>query len=402
MRNTNSVSKKSWLLVALCYLFILLSPPLYFYTMYFPSNIIPGGIRAAILIFMILKLIGQKNKPNIKTKRVVPCAVLLVLYTLISSALNIDYATRLAHISMCLLFSIVVYVYYINDKEFAVGMRMVIKPLILIVSLSIIISPVLFLIAPGLFIQMYFNDYYITFNPLLGSIEAQVFRPCWYFAEPSYCGFFLGLSFIMILGMEVKQKMKYLLLLIIIAAIIVTNSMSTILFIVPSFIIWLIRRFLNRKLYSFILGVSLIIVNISIVTIDFDSLLDKYEISFNNNHSSFEDRKSKIENSQTLLQTMSIIDYLIGTGIDYTADWFDSGESNGYFKLLCEYGIFFTIAFLIIVNKLTNQNIAMETYFLLSLMSVIIFWTPMILVLLIIANKDNYLSPCLTAQRKNK
>lgn len=382
MRKTKSISRKSWFLVVLSFIFILLSPPFYFYSMYFPSKIIPGAIRALILCYLLLNINTARGKHLINNA--ISCGTFLVFYTLFSVVLNIDYAAHLAHISMCLLFSVVVFIYIMNYDEYVIGVKIILKALILLISFSVIISPVLFLFMPSLFIQMFFDDYYITFNPLLGSIETQGFRPCWYFAEPSYCGFFLGLSLLLVLGMDMSKKNKLIFSSIIIVAVIVSNSMSSILFLAPSLFIWLIRNILNRKFYSLILGISLVIVNVSIVTVDFDSLLEKYEVSFKKKNSSFEDRKDKIVNSRRFLQSMGVIDFIIGAGIDSSADKFGTGESNGYYKLICEYGIIFTLVFLIVANRLTSKDMAIKTFFFLSLMSVIIFWTPVVLLLLMI------------------
>jgi hypothetical protein len=78
---------------------------------------------------------------------------------------------------------------------------------------------------------------------------------------------------------------------------------------------------------------------------------------------------------------MLVTDYIFGSGVGAAEKKYSYGISDAYNKLFYEQGILYLIFFLLFVRKLTKGNIAAFTYIILSYLSVIIYATPIVLII---------------------
>ena len=251
-----------------------------------------------------------------------------------------------------------------------------------LVSLSIIFASVFFIFIRGLYQIIEVDDYTMFFNPLVGFIYSERLRPCWYFYEPSYCGLFLALFFIS--GLGSKSKYKKIILLLTIVAILIDASVGTILGMVVIIPMALLSKWVSQKKVAVMIYTIITFLLIALQSFDYEKFEAKY---LGDIKTSFIDRQERMMNTASYMQKMSVFDIFIGSGVDAIAYEYDQGESNGYYKLLCEYGLIYLIIYLLGIIYMTRKNLLVQVCYIISLISLIIFHTPIVLLSLYLASR---------------
>ena len=248
-----------------------------------------------------------------------------------------------------------------------------------IIACLVVVAAFAYKFLPSIFSYAEINDYKSYFNPLLGLINGEKERPCWYFAEPSYCGFFLGVSFLFLYpDKSFMKKQKIILTILFALAIFFSASLGTYIYITLTILSYfLAHRFKKSLFLEIVLYVSILFVLIVIPQIEELQLLQYYNTE--TNATSFIDRQERIEMANSIVGNMSFFDKLFGCGINYAAEKYGTGLSDAYHKMYCEYGIVYLLLFLSVVRKTTRENFTAYTFILLSFFSVIIHDSPVML-----------------------
>lgn len=250
-----------------------------------------------------------------------------------------------------------------------------------IVGGIIIISYLIFHKYPGLF--SYSDDiagsgYHGFFNYLLGIINEDKFRPCWYFAEPSYSGFFLGFNFLMALRREYSsKKRRFIEYAVLLGGIFCTGSTGTFVYLILSMGVWFAYKSrIKTSIIEIILYCSLIFSIQVLPTIDTFSY---FSAAVERSEASFLSRQNRYNIANEVKKDMTMTDLLVGKGPEYVTVKYKEGLSDAYNKMYCEFGILFLIVFLLYVRRLTRKNLPVYCFSLMSYLSIVIFITPIIL-----------------------
>lgn len=263
----------------------------------------------------------------------------------------------------------------------------------ILVSVSVILSFIIFIFSPSFFYVREVGSYTMFYNLLLGFIYAERLRPCWFFLEPSYCGNFLALFFLLNLKINYRyKKIRNAILITTLIAIMIDASVGAILgMLIVLFIMFFSKKINERKLV-FVVYSLLVVLLIGMLNFDYNQFADKY---LTDTKTSFISRQNRMQNTNSYLSKMSFGEILVGAGVDAMAYEFEVGESNGYYKLLCEYGLVYTVLFLGSIIYMTRRNLLTQSFFLFSLVSLIIFHTPIVLLTLFLSSfyrQNNYMT----------
>lgn len=219
--------------------------------------------------------------------------------------------------------------------------------------------------------EIIMGEYPVEFNPFLGMVHHGIFfkRPSFYFAEPSYIGFFLGLNALFLYS--TKNTSKFNLIIIFIACIITGAKTAWIgLFAVAFFFLILnLVRIKNIKFISF-LALCIFITSFLILIISSNRTLEITDASLM-------DRQGKILSSLDLIkQNFTISNFIFGQGSTFIQKKAEMGESNAFLKLLVEQGLISFIILILIIYFLLRKKPYLLFYVLITLNAVVILYTP--------------------------
>lgn len=360
------------ILVFLILIYVLLNIPFNFIYFVF------GGPNPWFLFFVLVLIVLDfsilyNGKVFLKRQELF-AALFLFLYSvvrlLIGGAQFSSWLVDLVNI----IFIICLYDVVIIDRIVLRYLWKFFSSIIIICSICVNLLFALYNVFPSFFSYESIGDYKMAVFPLLGNVYVGGHEPryCWYFAEPSYLGFFLALYLLVLLIIKPnKYKLKTVL---VISAGFLSGAMTFWLCLICSAIIGIIKIFvpIRSYIYRMFFAVFILILLIVILTFDFEEFVLYYDIFERN---SFGDRQYRMLLSKDIMEKMSFFDYLLGKGSNYVAMVYGSGESNSYYKLVVEYGVLFTV----IITYYLNRFIKNDLFFVAvvsGLMTVILFLTP--------------------------
>ena len=220
-------------------------------------------------------------------------------------------------------------------------------------------------------------------NPLLGFIHESNLssRPSWFFAEPSYLGFYLGLN-ITFINDYIKQNgynknKRIIFMFIYFISCISIGSNTLYVALTLSFIISFFEKikYISYNIYTNIIIIIIAIILIVLPTLDFFSLYLEFEAVQN---SSMGDRQSRIISSSVIMQDMNLKDYIIGMGSSTVEILTGKGESNVYYKLFVEQGIVSIILYIYFIkNQFKHCPLYVFTYIILAFNATIVHFMPL-------------------------
>ncbi|HVX26666.1 MAG TPA: hypothetical protein VHB70_10010 [Parafilimonas sp.] len=223
-------------------------------------------------------------------------------------------------------------------------------------------------------------DYY--YNPIFGYIHLKAFettswgRSCYFMLEPSYLAFFLTTNYFFIDSFPVNPAMKFASKLIVFAGAMSTVSTGAWVVFGLMFGIsigyWLISRVIrNRKVTNMIILGFIIVLLIGIFSIPKEEMINMLGTS------SLSDRESRMGESLLVLAGSDIPHILFGNSPAYMEKVFGHAESDQFFKLIVEEGIFITLIVVAFVIYCTKFNFKYMMAVLIFLNSVVLMWTPL-------------------------
>ena len=364
------VSSKKSFIIASIYIYLLLSLPFLFGATLLDNHTLPIKLLIVVLLF------PQAAAYHTISKSIYIYLSAFLLYFFLICIL------RSSFIINAILLAVDVAFFWeciklLSNNEIYFSLRKRFIQFSIFVSVLIVLSAAAYKYLPSLFSYQEINDYKSYFNLFLGLINGEKERPCWYFAEPSYCGFYLGVSFFLLYAnSKYKRGQKVLLISLFALAIFFTASLGTYLFIIITLLSsFFVRFFKNKFPLELVLYASILFVLFIIPQIEELQLLQVYD----NDTTSFLDRQERMNNANSLMNNMSIGEILFGYGINYSAEKFGIGLSDAYHKMYCEYGLVYLILFLSVVRKTTINNFIAYIFILLSFFSVIIHDSPIML-----------------------
>ena len=369
------LNSRNKILLLLTILYTFLGQPFLFSAIYL------GGKQFSLKILILLFMGGLTfiEKKAIPSKVKIVFLVVSIFY-LLSGIYNFEYFTSTLFLFFDVIFFYFVLIIFLNDSWFRTYLYKINMLLAIIIAVSTISSFFVLLYKPSSFLSLDVSDYPVFYNKFLGMISAFNFRAHWYFAEPSYCGFYLGVHIFIFNNHNFKRRFfKYISLVLLIGGLAVTASLGSYIYISLAFLIYIgfklgiKNKFLLAGLYLFLLIAIFILPNLDIYNIN-QNVVDVEKTSFN-------DRQYRLDLSSKMQSEMLVTDYIFGSGVDAAVKKYSYGISDAYNKLYYEQGIFYMIFFLLFVRRFTKGNIAAYTYIMLSYLSVIIYATPIVLII---------------------
>ena len=377
-------SRNSFIVVSI-FIYLLLSLPFMF------SATLLDNHNAPIKLLIVMLLFPQTLYVKNSIRSVKVYMMVFVIYFLLISILRSDYFVNAFLLALDVFFFWECVKLLSNDGLYQSVKKRYIQ-FSTIIACFVVVAAFAYKFLPSIFSYTEINDYKSYFNPLLGLINGEKERPCWYFAEPSYCGFFLGVSFLFLYSSANYSRQQKILITILFAlAIFFCASLGTYIYMFITLLLSLfVKRFKRTLPLEVILYGSIIFVLVVIPQIEELQVLQYFDME--TNATSFIDRQERIEMANSIMNNMSFVDKLFGCGINYAAEKYEIGLSDAYHKMFCEYGIFYLLLFLLVVRKLTKDNFTTYMFILLSFFSVIIHDSPiMLLTYLLIYKQTRYL-----------
>lgn len=375
-------SKNSFEL-ALIIVFILLSQPFLF-------NVYLGPEVSYLICGVILVILAISGRAfSHFSSKLAFILIGLFIYALVSFIFNTEYVFYTLLTIFDLLFFIVVIGILRNNVKLRFRLLAFSRSFAVFVSLMIIAAHFLYLYYPGAFSHTDdFAGYHGFFNPIFGMVNDDKLRPCWYFAEPSYSGFFLGFNFLMSLKQEFKSRSnKLLTYAVLLAGIFFTSSTGAYVYLLVSLLVYLGTRIsVSKWLVQLVLYGTIVVALFVIPKIDSYGLLT---LAVERNEASFLSRQNRMDIANETKESMSFGDKLIGKGASYVTVKYEEGLSDAYNKLYVEYGLLFMFVFLWFVRKMTVRNLPLHSFVFLSFLSVVICMVPINLVCYYLVDPDN-------------
>lgn len=363
---------KGWIVV----FYLLLSSPFMFSGIWFSNFIIPYVIKAALLIIVAIMTLRYKL-----TSQSVLLIAICLLYTTINAILHPNSAGQSIADLEDILFGIFSWnlIKRSRDKEQYANLLIIFS---FVIATLLLIETLFFLIIPSLFTYTEVIGYEVFYNKILGLVSIDNLRPCWFFAEPSYCGSFLMLNmFIFRNFVFPRKKWKRIYYLVVFAGFISTASFGAIVAFGLTLGMLIAKRFLR-------VGNVLIIASLFIAVISYLTVFQNYESlesELIRTHS-FAARQERVKMGKELRESMGTTDMLIGMGVNAASFKYDVGLSDAYNKMYIENGALFLIIYLMIVYRLLKKDIIVLSALVLSLMTVIVQIFPLTLLTIIIAS----------------
>lgn len=361
-------------LILLIIIFLLLSQPFLISAIFFSPEI-SYIIKAGIMIVLGISSLSQSYKP----KHTGSIVILGCLYIFLSF---INHSERIVSLLLSifdLIFFLELVILLHHDIDLRTKMLKFIEKFALFISFMIILSYFVYQYKRGVF--SYSDDiagYSGFYNLFLGIISDDKLRPCWYFAEPSYSGFFLGFCFLRALKKDYyNKKRKFFDLLLLLTGIIYTGSTGAYMYLIVALIVWIACKYkINASLLEIALFSSIFFILIAVPKIDTYGYLSLF---IERSEASFLSRQNRLNIAKEVSNDMTLMDICVGKGPEYVTVKYKEGLSDAYNKMYCEFGVLFLIPFLLLVRKMTRKNFPVYCFSLLSYLSVIIFITPIVL-----------------------
>jgi len=235
---------------------------------------------------------------------------------------------------------------------------------------------------------LYLSNIKVGFNALLGLVHWKNFfyRPSFYFAEPSYLGFFLGFSFFFMSHQREKKGKSFSIPIVFLAGI-CTFSLTYLIGVALTLIVQLVNKTVFFKLknksaviYLGVIAISSVYILSSQSVYSKSYLLDERLMDYGNITTSIVVRVERIKHSGSSLLGTPGLKILMGNGPGSL-----SGESNAWVKTIYEKGLLVLLALIFIIYNSLKSNIPLLVFTLITLHSVIILETPFFIFLLIIS-----------------
>lgn len=358
-------------------IYLFLSSPFLIFGIFFTNFLIPYFFKAIVMLFLLPKVISRR----ISAKGVIlifGCFVYLLYHVLLHS----QSAGRCIGDTQDIIFCVMLWTIISKSKKkhsyVAISFY-----LSILVSALLLIQTLCFLVYPSFFSLTELVEYEVFYNKYLGMINIDNLRPCWFFAEPSYCGAFLAINlFIFYKHNFKKRRQKSFYYALLIGGLIVTASFGAFVAIGLTIGILISERLfhLNRLSVLLILGVLLMIFMIVFPNFERDSEMSAIRTN------SMEVRQERVKIAAEVRDNMTIKDALFGLGPNAVAFKYEVGLSDAYNKLYIENGLIYMFIYFMIVYSFLKNNTAVLSYYILSLMTVIAPIFPLTLFCLMIAS----------------
>ena len=203
-------------------------------------------------------------------------------------------------------------------------------------------------------------------------------RPSWFFYEPSYAGCYLGICLFTsnyITFKNKKNRICYIALLLI--AILLVGSFSSLVSILICVLAGIILKKVKSRPLKYILIFIICLAPILFMITNVEAFLDN---SFITSHTaSTGTRVRRIQDGLDVISTMGVKDFIFGNGLDYHSSIYGEGQSIAYLRLIEEEGLIAFMVYFIILFKLLKYDTQLLLYILLELLSVVIYYTPLML-----------------------
>jgi hypothetical protein len=369
------VNSRNKILLLLTILYSFLGQPFLFSALYL------GGKQFSLKLLILLFMGGL----TFIEKKVIPSRVKIVflvvsIFYVLSGICNFEFITNTLFLFFDVIFFYLVLINFLNDLWFRTYLYRINMLLVILIAVSTISLFFVLIYDPSYFVILEVADYPVFYNRFLGMISSYNFRPHWYFAEPSYCGFYLGVNFFIFFNSDFKSIfIRYIFLSLIIVGLVVTASLGSYIYIILALLMYLgvklrINNILLQGSFYFLILFAIFIL----------PQFDIYKLNQNFvdvDKTSFDDRQYRLNLSSKMYEDMSVTDYIFGSGVGAAEERYDYGISDAYNKLIYEQGTLYMILFLLFVRKFTKANIYAHTFILLSYLSVIIYATPIVLII---------------------
>lgn len=271
--------------------------------------------------------------------------------------------------------------YYIVQKKNPTSQKLLIKMwanIIAIASVSSVLASVFYLLLPSVFFAAGYDGYSTVINPLgFIHVERDGFRPSWFFAEPSYLGFYLGANLLFVYHYYKDALPKYAFLSffsIYILSCFIVQSGTIVVSLTFSFVAYFVHnhfiRSVNKSFWALV--ILLIIILVVVLELDLIDLYTNYDLL-----SSLGDRQSRMLSSADVYRDMSSYEYLLGKGSSYVTSLFERGESNVYYKVFIEQGSIALFLFLIYVKHFLQYSLFALFFVIIAFNSTICHFSPL-------------------------
>jgi len=218
-------------------------------------------------------------------------------------------------------------------------------------------------------------NYPIKYQFILGMIHSSLSleRPSFYFAEPSYLGFFLGLNFIFFTS--IKDKHNRFVMIMILMAGILTGARTIWIGYLAVALLFLLFKILNMKSSIFQNSVCMIIFAVIIFFITIYPI----EYSYLTEDNSLLTRQIKLYSTLSLFEeTFSIPNFLFGQGATFIAHkTMQGGESNAFIKMLVEQGFIMLIFSIVAIFFMLKNYPLLLFYTMITLNAVVLLVSPL-------------------------
>jgi hypothetical protein len=346
---------------------------------------------AHLVVLLVLSIYFIANSDIIKRKKnrnillVSITIIILLSFYYIYFALGSFNALMIQTVYIIL--SVSIYIYIIGGGRIDIASRLFVN-IILLVSIFTIISYLGSNTGIIPFPVRRLAGYDIGFNYLFGAVSftRTFYRPQYYFAEPSYLGFFLGFSTLLLTQLYGIKRKRTKLVLVFIAGMLVysyTFYAAIIIGIIAEWIFNYLKSYLSTLNISRVFFILFITISLIYIT-----QLDKVDNIFKNFETSFYDRRHRAELSLITLRNMTVGEIMLGKGTGFISidKKRNRAESNSYIRVLVENGIIVLFIYLFIIYYLLKRKPSLLLYTLVALHSVVVLETPFFLLILLLAS----------------
>lgn len=361
-------------IVILFYLF--LSSPFLFSGIFFSDFLIPYIIKLFLGVFIYIRSLKYRV-PAWSYGLICFC----IIYTLIHAYLHPNSLAQSVADLQDIMFCVFAWNIVMSKDNRDKYMRILLF-LSFFVACILIIETFVFLFKPSTFSFQELVGYKVFYNSVLGMINIDNERPCWYFAEPSYCGAFLAINFFINRHHIFKKKFhKFIYYIVLLGGLLSTASFGAFVAIGITLCILVFYRMVNLSNGILVVIITSIIYSYLILFPNLERDTDNTAIRTH----SWEARQKKILIASEARKSMSFIDVILGQGNNAVGFKYENGLSDAYNKLFIENGLIFMIIYFIVIFRLLKKDPVVLSYFLLSLMTVIIQLFPLTFMCLFVA-----------------
>lgn len=341
-----------------------------------------------ISIYLIINAPLKRNS----LKVLLYSTIIMILYSSYYIIAGLGYMNNLIIQLVYSVFMLSIYLYISSGTHIETATKLFVKIILLISIISIFAS---LGSNSGIipFPKRNLGGYDIGFNYILGGISyGRIFdRPQFYFAEPSYLGFFLGFGLLFIKQLDWIKKKKIKLVIVFVSGILsfsFTFYAAIIIGIIAEIVYFAIKSFFKPTTISKIYFVTFIVISTVYIT-----QLDKIaNSSVSNLALSFNSRQERIGISLSAIKNMSFTEFIVGKGSGFIVSdkTREIAESDPYIRTLVENGLIILIIYLLIIYIFLKNSPSLLLYTLVALHSVVILETPFfILIILLASSKEN-------------